>query len=133
MCIGGIFYMKKFMVTVNGNKYEVEVDEVIDNIKSTVESNARKNDETSTPVKNNNANTISAEQTSIGITTQMPGTIIKLNVSVGDTVEKGQVLMVLEAMKMENEIYSPSAGKVVSINVSEGTTVNTRDILMNIE
>ena len=59
----------------------------------------------------------------------MPGTILNVLVKVGDTVTEGQNLMVLEAMKMENEILAPKAGKVVQVAVSKGSTVATGDLL----
>ena len=63
----------------------------------------------------------------------MPGTILKVNVSNGMTVKKGQVLMVLEAMKMENEIMAPNDGKVVSVNVQQGASVETGTVLCSLE
>jgi biotin carboxyl carrier protein len=60
----------------------------------------------------------------------MPGTILDIKVSEGDTVANGDVLLILEAMKMENEIMSPAAGKVVSINVNKGASVNSGDVLI---
>ena len=55
----------------------------------------------------------------------MPGNILKVNVSVGQSVKEGDLLCVLEAMKMENEIYAPCAGTVSAVPVSKGSTVNT--------
>ena len=55
----------------------------------------------------------------------MPGTILKVAVNVGDSVAEGQLLVVLEAMKMENEIFAPCAGKVAQILVSKGSSVDT--------
>jgi Biotin-requiring enzyme. len=60
----------------------------------------------------------------------MPGTILDVKVSQGQTVRKGDVLLILEAMKMENEITSPYDGTVTSINVSKGASVNTGDVLL---
>lgn len=60
----------------------------------------------------------------------MHGTILRIPVRVGERVEKGQVVVVLEAMKMENEIWSPVSGVVKSINVSEGDTVVAGDVLV---
>ena len=59
----------------------------------------------------------------------MPGTILSVNVTNGATVKKGDVLMVLEAMKMENEIMSPCDGTVTSVNVSKGAAVETGAVL----
>ena len=60
----------------------------------------------------------------------MPGNILKVNVSVGQSVGQGDVLVVLEAMKMENEIMAPADGKVVSVNVNKGASVNSGEILI---
>ena len=65
--------------------------------------------------------------------TIMPGTILNVLVKAGDTVTEGQNLMVLEAMKMENEILSPKAGKVAQVAVTKGSTVATGDLLAVIE
>ena len=59
----------------------------------------------------------------------MPGTILAVNVQNGATVKKGDVLMVLEAMKMENEIMSPCDGTVASVNVTKGAAVDTGAVL----
>ena len=53
----------------------------------------------------------------------MPGTILKVNVANGQAVKKGDVLMILEAMKMENEIMAPADGTVSSVNVNAGASV----------
>jgi glutaconyl-CoA decarboxylase len=60
----------------------------------------------------------------------MPGKIWKMHVKEGDTVTEGQLVLVLEAMKMENEIYATSAGTVVQVCRGEGDTVNTGDTLV---
>ena len=60
----------------------------------------------------------------------MPGNILKVNVSAGQAVKEGQVLLVLEAMKMENEIMAPKAGTVAQVLVSKGSTVNTGDTMV---
>jgi len=63
----------------------------------------------------------------------MPGTVLDIKVNVGDSVSNGDVLMILEAMKMENEIMAPTAGKVASINVNKGASVDGGDVLIVIE
>ncbi|MDR1510561.1 MAG: biotin/lipoyl-binding protein [Synergistaceae bacterium] len=64
------------------------------------------------------------------ITAPMPGKIWKMHVREGDTVANGQLVLVLEAMKMENEIFAVTGGKVVQINCKEGDSVNTGDVLV---
>jgi biotin carboxyl carrier protein len=59
----------------------------------------------------------------------MPGTILAVKKAVGDAVKAGEVIVVLEAMKMENDIVAPCDGTVKSINAPKGTTVNTDDVL----
>ena len=63
------------------------------------------------------------------VSSPMPGTILSVNVTNGAAVKKGDVLMVLEAMKMENEIMSPCDGTVTSVNVSKGAAVETGAVL----
>ena len=67
------------------------------------------------------------------VNSPMPGIILNVLVKAGDTVTEGQNLMVLEAMKMENEILSPKAGKVAQVAVTKGSTVATGDLLAVIE
>ena len=59
----------------------------------------------------------------------MPGTILKVNVAAGQTVKEGDLLVILEAMKMENEIFAPKGGTVSQVLVNRGTSVNTGDVL----
>ena len=66
------------------------------------------------------------------VSSPMPGTIVAVKVSVGDSVKKGDVLCVLESMKMENEIFAPQDGTVASVSVSQGTAVNAGDTLISL-
>ncbi|MBO5899022.1 MAG: biotin/lipoyl-binding protein, partial [Clostridia bacterium] len=63
----------------------------------------------------------------------MPGTIMKLNVAVGDTVKKGDIICILEAMKMENEIFAPIDGTVAAISVAKGASVQTDEVIAAIK
>ena len=111
--------MKAYKVTVNGNVYEITL-EVID--KSEIKTPAAPAAPTA-PV----AAPAAAGATTI--TAPMPGTILKVNVTAGQAVKKGDVLMVLEAMKMENEIMAPADGTVSSVNIATGATVESGTVL----
>ena len=63
----------------------------------------------------------------------MPGTILDIKVAAGAAVKKGDVLAILEAMKMENEIMCPQDGTVASINVQKGDSVNSNDLIMTLQ
>lgn len=60
----------------------------------------------------------------------MPGTVMEVKVSKGDSVDKAQVVVVLEAMKMENDIVAPVAGQIVDIRVKKGDSVNAGDVMV---
>ena len=64
------------------------------------------------------------------VTAPMPGKILSLKVNVGDTVNSGDLVLLLEAMKMENEVFASASGKVTEIRVKGGDSVNTGDVLM---
>jgi len=70
---------------------------------------------------------------SMKVSVPMPGKVVKVLVSEGDSVQKGQGLVVVEAMKMQNEVRAPKRGEVKQINVSDGETVNAGEILVVVE
>lgn len=121
--------MKKFVIKVNGNVYEVEVEET-ENFKNTpISTPAAAPKAAPAPAA---APAAAAPAGSNVVPAPMPGTILDIKVSVGQSVNAGDVLCVLEAMKMENEIMAPAAGKVVAINTSKGASVNTGDALISL-
>ncbi|KAB3533797.1 biotin/lipoyl-containing protein [Alkaliphilus serpentinus] len=135
--------MRKFNITVNGVSYEVEVEEVKDGVIQPVATRpstpapAPVAKPTPQPAKPVAAKPAAAPATApAGATTiesPMPGNIWKVLVKEGESVKEGQVLLILEAMKMENEIMAPADGVVASIHVSEGASVNGGDILISLK
>ena len=120
--------MKKFNVTVNGNRYEVEVEEIGGSVVSAAPVSAPSAPvaPVAAPVS---APKASGTAGSVKVEAPMPGTVLKVNAKVGDSVKQGDTILVLEAMKMENEIAAPADGVIASINVSQGATVETGDTL----
>ena len=116
--------MKKYRVTVNGTAYEIELEELTGAAPAPAAATAAP-----APAPAPAAAPAGGEQ----VTSPMPGTILSINVAAGDTVKRGQVLMVLEAMKMENEIMCPCDGKVVSVNTSKGASVESGTLLCVIQ
>ena len=100
--------MKKYRVNVNGTAYEVEIEEITGAVPAAPAPAA--------------APAAAGSET---IQSPMPGTILAVNIAQGAKVKRGDVLMVLEAMKMENEIMCPRDGTVLSVDVSKGASVET--------
>lgn len=110
--------MKKYNVTVNGTSYEITLEAVDASDVKTAPKAAAAPAPAAKPATGGET-----------VSSPMPGTILSVNVTNGATVKKGDVLMVLEAMKMENEIMSPCDGTVTSVNVSKGAAVETGAVL----
>lgn len=134
--------IKQYKITVNGKLYDVLVEEVgeilgsvqasktISTFVNTDNTNINNNNEKQ--ISNKPQDSIPIDENAISIKAPMPGTILSFNVSVGDTVSEGQVLAILEAMKMENELVSPASGKVKSIHVEKGSSVVENQIILQI-
>lgn len=121
--------IKKLKVTVNGTTYDVVVEEQNSESNGVVSSQPVIKSISESKNFEQKAN---LDQGSEKIKAPMPGSIISVNVSKGQSVKKGDVLFVLEAMKMENEIMCPRDGKVASINVNKGDSVDSGAILMSL-
>ena len=111
--------MKNYTITVNGNVYDVTVEET-GSTKAPAQAPA--------PVKKEAAPApkkaaVSGAEGSVKVSAPMPGKILGVKISAGQAVKKGDVLVVLEAMKMENEIVAPSDGTVASIHAAVGDSV----------
>ena len=115
--------MKKYRVTVNGSLYEIEVEEM--------DASAVSAAPAATPAPAA-APVAAAPAAGAQIKAPMPGNILDVKVTAGQSVKKGDVLVILEAMKMENEIQAPCDGKVTGVNVRKGDTVETQALLCTI-
>jgi len=127
--------MKYYTITVNGNTYNVSVEEGKQTSAAPAASFTPKPATAAAPVASTNQEKPSAEPVAGGSTgsfivnSPMPGKIVSVKLSVGQTVSKGDVMMILEAMKMENEIVAPTDGTIASINVIAGQSVEAGTIL----
>ena len=125
--------MKKFNIKVNGKAYEVEVEEVGSSAPSFTAPAAPA---VSAPVNETKSAPAPApapvKAGSSSIKAPMPGTINAVKVTAGESIKKGQVVAVLEAMKMENEIMAPEDAVVASVAVSQGQSVNTGDVIVTL-
>ena len=131
--------MRKFSITVNGQAYEVEVEEL--GVASAPVAAPVAAVAAPAPVAAPVAapKPVAAKPAakpaaagSVTVNAPMPGNINAVRVTVGQAVKKGDDLVILEAMKMENEIKAPSDGTVASVNVTKGATVNTGDVLVTL-
>lgn len=129
--------MRKYNVNVNGTAYEVTVEEVKGGA-APAPVPAPAAAPAPAPVAAPAAAPAPAGQTpasaGVGeqITSPMPGTILDVKVAAGQAVKSGDVLMILEAMKMENEIMAPKDGTVTAVSVTKGASVETGTLLCTI-
>lgn len=144
----------KYVVTMNGKKYEVEVErmsafhmltreEIASGVSTPVQPVAAPAPKAAAPTPAAAAPAAKAAATpapaaapaakaapgGTSVTSPMPGSVLGVKVNVGDKVSAGQTMFVLEAMKMENEIVAPVDGTVASINVKTGDTVDTDQVM----
>ena len=124
--------MKTYNVTVNGVTYVVNVEEVVGGATA-----APAPAPVAAPVAAHKATPVAAPKTSgaagaVAVKAPMPGNIMKVNVKAGAAVKKGDVLVVLEAMKMENDVCAPEDGTVASVEVAKGATVETDTVLVTL-
>ena len=125
--------MKKYNITVNGTTYEVVVEEVGEVAAAPVYSAPVVQAPVVTPSAAPKATAAPVAADASAVTSPMPGTILEVKVSAGQTVKKGDVICVLEAMKMENDIPAPCDGVVASINVQKGASVGAGDVIATLK
>ncbi|MDX9957198.1 MAG: biotin/lipoyl-containing protein [Spirochaetia bacterium] len=126
--------LKKYRVTVNGQTYDVGVEELgSSNVSAPAPAAVASATAAPAPAA------VSAPAPAAGgasgagtVKAPMPGTVLGVKVSAGQLVKRGDVLLILEAMKMENEICAQGDGTVTQVRVQAGTTVNTGDPMIDI-
>lgn len=135
--------MKKYKIKVDSMVYEVEVEEVKEDKSSrgtTISApqpvvTKVKEEAVSQKITKSSSNPASTKASTVAVAGEkvvapMPGKILRINVSEGDTVKEGDTLLILEAMKMENEIFAKASGKINKINFSVNDMVDTGDVLV---
>ena len=122
--------MKKYTITVNGTAYEVFVEEegAVESAPVAAAAPAASPAPKAAPAAAPKAAPAGANT----VNAPMPGNILKMNVKVGDTVAPNGLVCILEAMKMENEIFSEKGGKVIAINAPVGTAVQSGDAIVTL-
>ena len=110
--------MKSYTITVNGNVYDV-----------TVEENGSVSAPAAAPRRAAAPAAPAGATGSVEITSPMPGKILDVKASAGQAVKKGEVVLLLEAMKMENEVVAPQDGTIATINVAAGDMVEAGNVL----
>ncbi|HEY9061545.1 MAG TPA: biotin/lipoyl-containing protein [Pseudobacteroides sp.] len=127
----------KYIVTINGKNYEVEVERGHATIVKTTETAekvyvSQPATVPAQPVTPTQATSATNQVTSGDgepVKSPMPGMILDVRVSAGAAVKKGDILFILEAMKMENEITAPENGLITAVSIAKGTSVSTGDVL----
>lgn len=140
--------MKKFDFTIKGQKYEVVIQDIEDNVGHLEVNGTKYEVEIHREVKSTKTPRLVREAVALKpgegrinkkesgvklVKAPLPGSIFKLSVSIGDVIKKGDVLLIMEAMKMENNIMSEKDGVVKSIKVQVGDAVLQDDVLLELE
>jgi len=122
--------VKKYTITVNGTAYEVEVEEMggVAAPKAAAPKAAPAAAPAAAPKAAPAAKPVAAGAATISA--PMPGKVLEVKVKAGDAVKAGDVLMILEAMKMQNEIMAPADGTISDVRISAGQTVGTGDVMI---
>lgn len=127
--------MKKFIITFKGQQYELEVEEVnsTDTVRTAAISAVTAPQSSPAPAKAVATKPTPAAAVSSGkktLNAPMPGKILSVNVKPGESVKRGAVLMILEAMKMQNELVAPQDTQITEVCISANAVVSTGDVLL---
>ena len=130
--------MKKYNITVNGKTYQVEVEEIKGNGQTQAAPQqqtqpAQSAPKQAAPEQKSQPSPPKPQAGAKDVTAPMPGTVLEVTVEEGQEVKAGDVVLILEAMKMENEITADTDGKITKIYAPKGTSVNTGDALVGLE
>ena len=118
--------MKYYNITVNGVAYSVSVEETAAGAAPAAPAAPK-----AAPAPAAAPKAAAGAAGAVAVKAPMPGNILDVKVAAGASVKAGDVLVILEAMKMENEIVAPQDGTVASVNVNKGDTVNSGDVLVS--
>ncbi len=122
--------MKNYTITVNGNVYNVSVEE--GTVAAPVAAAPATAPAAPAAAPAAPATKAAAPAGAVKVNAPMPGKILGVKTQVGAAVKKGDVVIVLEAMKMENEIVAPQDGTVASVNVSVGASVESGEVMLTL-
>lgn len=126
--------MKRFLIKINGKTYDAEVEVVGTSASAPVAAPAAA-PRAAAPAAAPAAPAPAAAPAAGGpanVTSPLPGTVLRLCKNTGDTVAAGEVVMIVESMKMENEVVAPEGGRIASIAVAAGSAINTGDLLFTL-
>ena len=124
--------MSKYRITLNGKTYEMDV-EAVDGSIPAAAPKAAPAPKAAAPVASAPAAAAPSSNAAGAVNSPMPGTILKVNFAAGQEVKAGEAVVVLEAMKMENDITAPKAGVIKTIAVNQGDAVAAGQFLFEIE
>lgn len=126
--------MKRFLIKINGKTYDAEVEVLGASAAAPAAAPAPASAPKAAAPAPAPAAPAAAPKAGgpANVTSPLPGTVLRLVKNAGDTVAAGEVVMIVESMKMENEVVAPEAGRIASIAVAAGSAINTGDLLFTL-